>query len=231
MRHGELPARGLYHHQQTAADQDVLLVRARTPRARAKEWQSIEGDTMNPILREGLPPLPPRMTRLALDRLAWVAGFIEGEGSFTHSGSFGVVASQVQLLAFEKLQRLFGGTITKKGKPPKSHHRQCYTWYLHGYKAAALAMTLWTLMSPRRREQIERALTKWKKQQLPQSLRTHCPHGHPLRLRKDSSRRECPICQRTLYVQNRTAKRRAGYELQQPYFNFNNTASHETAGN
>jgi hypothetical protein len=181
----------------------------------------MKNSSMNPKLNISLPPLPGRMNHLPLNLndLYWAAGFIEGEGTFTHGGSFGVVASQVQLWPLERLQTLFGGSISTNGRPPRSHHQQCHVWYLHGYKAAGLAMTLWMLMSPRRRQQIERALKKWSKQKIANGMRTRCPRGHSYRPLANGGGRYCPICtseHTAHYQKNRKLRRMALHDSQQP---------------
>src|SRR5262245_57482296 len=88
--------------------------------------------------------------------LHWAAGFLEGEASFHCGHSIQLSASQVQMWPLEQLQRIFGGTIRGRS------NRKINDWQLNGYQAAAVMMTLWSLMSPRRKEQIVSALAQWK---------------------------------------------------------------------
>lgn len=87
--------------------------------------------------------------------LAWAAGFIEGEGSYSTSGVRGypsVQATQVQAEPLERLRSMLGGRVFH-GKT-----RNIWTWRVNGTRARGVMLTLWPMMSPRRRLQIERVL-------------------------------------------------------------------------
>src|SRR5258708_40224830 len=65
-----------------------------------------------------------------------------------------VQATQVQREPLERLQQMFGGSLNQYN----GYHR----WGLYGTQAAGVLMTLYTLMSPRRKGQIAAALEHWK---------------------------------------------------------------------
>jgi len=95
---------------------------------------------------------------LEMTDLYWAAGFLEGEGTFTASGTTPVLhCSQVQKYPLEKLQGLFGGKIEWL-----FHKQGIWRWRLPCAQSAGVMMTLYTLMSPRRKFQIEQALMKFK---------------------------------------------------------------------
>lgn len=112
---------------------------------------------------------------IATADLYWVAGFLEGEGAFMAlhnrpklaSGkgrtSYWVPvvdASQVNREPLERLTKLFGGILCSvKGSGVR---QDFWNWRLNGRKGIALMMTLWTLMSKRRRDQIALAIERWK---------------------------------------------------------------------
>ena len=116
--------------------------------------------------------------------LYWAAGFLEGEGSFVASSAacrtrperktVGVRLSaiQVQMEPLERLQRMFGGNIRphthREGQSP------LLRWEVNGNRAVALMFTLWSIMSPRRKQQIETAIAKWK---LNRSHKEGCKEG------------------------------------------------------
>ena len=115
--------------------------------------------------------------------LKWIAGFLEGEGSFSHgrrrTDNAEVVGSQVQLWPLEQLQQLLGGRI----KPVKMHSKQwqqSYHWRVRNSAAIGVMMTLFPLLSPRRKDQIRIALARWKAKGVASKFRTHCKRGHPL---------------------------------------------------
>jgi hypothetical protein len=96
--------------------------------------------------------------------IGWIAGFIEGEGSFcgrrkSHRTET-VTVTQVQREPLERMTRLLGGTIHSRPR----HHSQpvgqpYYTWQASGARARGVMLTIFSLMSPRRKGQIRKALT------------------------------------------------------------------------
>jgi ribosome modulation factor len=114
---------------------------------------------------------------IELKDIYWAAGFLEGEGSFTKNGkaSIAVHAPQKNIEPLMRLKRIFGGKII----PFKNQWGNIiYDWYTQSKLAASIAMTLYILMSEKRRDQIKRALLAWYKTGLAWGDRTHCPHGH-----------------------------------------------------
>jgi hypothetical protein len=133
--------------------------------------------------------------------IAWAAGFIEGEGCFGAYSNSGVslTVPQVQREPLERLQRLFGGNIrqashTNTGKP-------LHRWGVFGMPAAAATMTVFSLLSPRRKDQAMALLDKWKSAPGHKNLqKTHCPKGHEYtaentyRRTKNPEWRTCRAC-------------------------------------
>lgn len=111
--------------------------------------------------------------------LTWIAGFLEGEGSFLVGtrGSGVVCATQVQRQPLERLVELVGGTIWLKRRSDGNRKDQ-HLWSMGGIRAIGLMMTLFGLMSPGRKNQIRRSLERWKSHQTSCRNRTHCPSGH-----------------------------------------------------
>lgn len=156
---------------------------------------------------------------LPILELYWAAGFLEGEGCF-HFGpkAVYVTATQVQRQPLERLLALFGGTIQAKRKSRTPNAQDFYRWTVGGTRGAGIAMMMWTLMSPRRREQIEVALAKWK--QLPPSrsnimrVTGHCASGHKMTPENtghhSAGYRFCRICKRNGDVAYRKNRRAAG---------------------
>lgn len=126
--------------------------------------------------------------------IAWAAGFLEGEGSFGRysrgNSCLRIRASQVELEPLERLQKLFGGHINSLPvRHPNGRIEKCQPiseWFLSGHRAAALMMTIYKFMSPRRQNKIKELLDHWK-QFLPRSsLGGHRLYGNSAnsRLRK-----------------------------------------------
>jgi hypothetical protein len=151
------------------------------------------------------------MALLMVD-LGWIAGFLEGEGSFGLSGrnrqSPRVRAPQLQREPLDRLQRLLGGKIALQ--PPTSGTQPVHHWALDTNRSVQLMMTLYTLMSPRRQQQIAKALAAWRTNpRFKSAIRTRCPNGHRLSpdnvyvsLRPNGKRRlTCRKCERVRETQ------------------------------
>jgi len=91
--------------------------------------------------------------------ICWTAGFLEGEGSFTgfgkDDGTGQVTAVQVNQESVSRLLSLYGGTVrlrsTPRGKP-------LWVWTVTGARARGVAMTMYSLMSEKRKRQIRELL-------------------------------------------------------------------------
>ena len=83
----------------------------------------------------------PQVIHEATD-LAWAAGFIDGEGCIAlyprrqilkgktyHHFVLRLHVSNTDLLALERLQTLFGGSINKANHKDRPHYKPCWTWY------------------------------------------------------------------------------------------------------
>jgi len=93
--------------------------------------------------------------------LYWAAGFLEGEGSFIAGASEHVYASQVQREPLERLQRMFGGHIRQRTPNSTAFRQQpIFAWQISGTRARGVMLTLFTLLSPKRQEQIKKAITR-----------------------------------------------------------------------
>ena len=114
-------------------------------------------------------------TSPTLRQIEWAAGFLEGEGSFMATkGSRDysvqvVTAKQNQREPLERLHQIFGGTLKDRvGKEvrfanrEKVYRQKNYSvWFCHQTRARGIMMTLYSLMSPRRQEQIRKSLVLW----------------------------------------------------------------------
>ena len=97
----------------------------------------------------------------------WIAGFLEGEGTFGYydcNNSLTVQAPQVQKEPLERLQKLLGGRIQYRDRREKNPKwSPCYIWDARpNARSAGIMMTLYPLMSPKRKDQIKKALFKWR---------------------------------------------------------------------
>lgn len=115
--------------------------------------------------------------------LGWVAGFLEGEGSFLHPNKNGstvvVCATQVQLDPLERLKNLYGGSIYLKTKTKgRPNEKPRYVWTITGKRAANIMWSILSIMSPRRQYQIYDSLGEWMMRDPQNKDKTHCKYGH-----------------------------------------------------
>ena len=105
--------------------------------------------------------------------LAWAAGFLEGEGTFSpvtvtlkngeRKRYARVAAYQTTDEPLNRLQRMFGGSIFRhtyaaRGLAKGYQRKPAATWTVNGARARGVMFTLWTFLSGRRQEQVRLAL-------------------------------------------------------------------------
>jgi len=101
----------------------------------------------------------PKAYRPATTRdLEWAAGFLEGEGSFSHGprNAVGVCVYQVNPDPLIRLIEIFGGRAILR--PERGNKSPIWVWQVSGPRARDVMMTLYSLLSLKRQEQIEAAL-------------------------------------------------------------------------
>lgn len=87
----------------------------------------------------------------------WAAGLFEGEGSIAkHAIAF---VTQKDAWVLLRVRSLFGGTV---GGPYVWRTRTFYRWFAAGARGRGFLMTIYPLLSPRRRQQIRAALEGWR---------------------------------------------------------------------
>ena len=92
--------------------------------------------------------------------IEWAAGIYEGEGSVKLYGRKGksvgkniaATVSQKDRWLLERFEQFFGGRIVGPNKRGMSY------WHVSGARARGFLMTIYGLLSPRRREQIKEKL-------------------------------------------------------------------------
>ena len=98
---------------------------------------------------------------------AWVAGLLEGEGSFTHKGSgtlrnISVLCHMTDVDVLQKLKRLTGiGTLhgPYRNGPPKKRWKPRFMWQVSGSLAKDLMTQILPLMCERRSKRIKELLS------------------------------------------------------------------------
>ena len=87
----------------------------------------------------------------------WAVGFLEGEGSFQFRHSQRVGAAQVQKEPLEKLLMLFGGSLVLQ-QDKRLNAADRWYWGVHGKRARGLMLTVYSLLSTKRKKQIMKSL-------------------------------------------------------------------------
>lgn len=97
--------------------------------------------------------------------LGWAAGFLEGEGCFW-SGTGGTItaaAAQVNPEPIAKLLVLFGGRATKRTNKHGvlgDKGNDLWWWEVYGARARGVMLTLYPLLSQKRKDQIKKAFKR-----------------------------------------------------------------------
>ena len=137
---------------------------------------------------------------ITMCELYWIAGFLEGEGCFfwtKKTFKHYVAANQVQREPLDRLRAILGGSICWSTR--------IHSWKLCGPMAAGLMMTLYPLLSPRRKAQVAGVLAEWKKRPGRSFPTTHCQQRHLKEVTRRGAR-VCRVCARERSVRFR-AKR------------------------
>ena len=100
-------------------------------------------------------------TTPTIKQLYWAAGFLEGEACFYTNRSGHrcerIQVAQVDYEPVDTLHALFGGSLKpKKGRWEKQSDH--WEWSVSGARARGIMMTIYQLMSTRRREKIRACL-------------------------------------------------------------------------
>lgn len=146
---------------------------------------------------------------MELKDIGWIAGFLEGEGYFGITRTCSVIAvSQVNPEPLKKLQRLLGGKICHC-KNNHINHNNFDRWSVHASRAVGIMMTVFPLMSLKRRDKIRKVIQIWKdapgrghynrsKRGYHNSSKTVCKHDHTFSRENTyvypDGRRECRTC-------------------------------------
>lgn len=106
---------------------------------------------------------------MEIKELYWAAGFIEGDGCFSMSDSkarrdYNVVVTGADPEPLERLAKLFGNKVLPyaPGMYGPLTKKKMYRWTATGSRAIGVMMTLYSLMSERRKTRIREVIQFWK---------------------------------------------------------------------
>jgi hypothetical protein len=134
--------------------------------------------------------------------IAWLAGFIEGEGYINcdrHKSLLRVTANQKDREPLDKVCRIVGGNITIAKAGYLRRPNPIFTWQVAGSRAAGVIMTLYSFLSARRKAQALQALNLWKSHRSHHRHWTVCKRGHQFDEKNTyvhpvTGMRRCRIC-------------------------------------
>jgi hypothetical protein len=148
--------------------------------------------------------------------IAWVAGLLEGEGTFSNRSSPTIRLTMTDGDVVRHAATLVQAKVSGPHHRPK--RRPYFVFWFHGAHAAAWMMTLWPFMGRRRRIQLTACLKRWRAAPVQNKKKTCCKNGHPLSgenvevLMKDGQviGRRCATCRRRT---NRAYKTRRSAQI------------------
>jgi len=149
--------------------------------------------------------------------IAWLAGLVEGEGSFLFntSDSPGIAIQMSDRDIVARVAAMFNRNVTGPYKPRYEGSKESWSCRCHGKDAIAWMMTLYPLMGERRQEKIRDILYRWKTYVPPKRMNKFCgsPYkkprttptcGHPER-RAITENGMCQVCYMRQYRADRAA--------------------------
>jgi hypothetical protein len=127
--------------------------------------------------------------------LYWVAGILDGEGSFystkSHPWYPRIALGMTDLDTIEKAKKILKVIGVTTHQTFLDSSKTIYKFTVTGDLAAQWMMTLYTLMSKRRQEKIKDLLKMWKVHKF--KTREYCSKGHAL-IPANRKGHQCKIC-------------------------------------
>lgn len=101
----------------------------------------------------------------SVKNIAWFAGILEGEGCFLFTDHLRIQLAMTDLDTIDKIRILTKYTNKINESKQKENYKIQYRISWSGKQAAEWMMTIYPLMSIRRKAKIRECLTKWKAQE------------------------------------------------------------------
>ena len=164
---------------------------------------------------------------ITANEIHWLAGLLEGEGSFyigggsrlrkSGHGTIRVFLGMTDRDVVTKAAALLGSRVIEKiRKAGPGHYKTPWITQVSGQSAAGWMMILWLLLGERRRQQIQKAIAWWRTRPLASRDRRNCSRGHPFgQISIPGRKRRCQICNKeaqphlTIVQRERRVRRRA----------------------
>ena len=118
--------------------------------------------SINSSRKAGSNPSRPASLRPTVLDIAWAAGIFEGEGNCNLDGTTTrATVTQKDRWLLDRLSDLFGGNVHERRAQyvlVNGKRTTVTSWGLYGARARGFLMTIYLFLSPRRKEQVRRAL-------------------------------------------------------------------------
>jgi hypothetical protein len=147
---------------------------------------------------------------MEINKIYWLAGILDGEGCFRFNGTPHIQLLMTDLDIVERVRSITGTISQIYSRDRSDNLKRQYHLHINGKKAIEWMMTLYPIMSVRRKEKIREVISQWK------DMRNRisddfCSKGHKLvrgNVVIDGGTIRCRIC-RKLYNSRYIRRRRA----------------------
>ena len=140
-----------------------------------------------------------------VQEIAWLAGLVDGEGSFGKQSrraapyNPAITLTMTDVDVVERAARIMGDVahVMPRDLQWPASYKTPWTVRLTGRRAAAWLMTLYPLMCARRQERFREILIRWIRRPVTTHIGTgHCKRGHDYAVVGQTKRHECRACRR-----------------------------------
>ena len=172
---------------------------------------------------------------LSREEIAWLAGLLEGEGTFstTSNGRKGKASAKTRYVypcvqvamtdrdVVERVARMIGGGVkTARRSHRNPNHKDAYITVVMGWPAVDVINLVLSWMGERRRVVINERISAYTAGRRPDGKATHCRRGHELTGKNvyvyPSGQQRCVTCRRAWQRETRGVEMRVCKECGKP---------------
>jgi hypothetical protein len=164
-----------------------------------------------------------------INQIYWLSAFLDGEGYFTFNTTPVITISQTDLdlvIRVKEITKASSSIGTSERSKFNSNHKDAYILTISGMTAIQWMMTIYSLMSVRRKAEIRNVIERWKTGRNKQKGATHCKNGHELTDTNTYIQANgaggaiiCRICRKEYKNKLWSKNREANNEKQREYYN------------
>lgn len=133
------------------------------------------------------------------NQIYWLAGFLDGEGSFQNANTPLISINQTDLDLVERVKQITNCSNSIGITEANGNRKTLYYFTITGMSAIQWMMTIYPIMSVRRKSQIREIIATWKQRKRTQKGVDYCSKGHSLLeaencYLRENGRKICKIC-------------------------------------